>query len=81
MGDIEKAVTATLATSATADVPMRDPLVALAIRLAQILDGDAGSSAPATAAQLRHVLTKLTPVDTSADDEFRAFMTQMTEPE
>ena len=33
---------------------------------------------PATAAQLRIVLSRFHAPDTSADDEFRAFMTQMT---
>lgn len=81
MGPLEQSVSTALEVVATADVPMRDPLAELALTLARFLDEGAGNSTPATAAQLRLVLEKLTPVDTSADDVFRAFMTQMTEPE
>ena len=81
MGPLEQSVSTALEVVATADVPMRDPLAALALTLARFLDDGAGNSTPATAAQLRIVLESLTPPDTSADDEFRAFMTQMTESE
>lgn len=81
MGPLEQSVSTALEVVATADVPMREPLAALALTLAQFLDDGAGNSTPATAAQLRIVLESLTPPDTSADDEFRAFMTQMTESE
>ena len=82
MGPLEQSVSTALEVVATADVPMREPLAALALTLARFLDDGAGNHARDRRPACRGiVLESLTPPDTSADDEFRAFMTQMTESE